>query len=292
MSLVIEKKEKLDACERLVVENKFQSIEEIERSIIKKYRKAIWTPFMKGISDYDMIQAGDKIAICISGGKDSLLLAKCMQQLQRHSKVPFEVEFIAMNPGFNQINYDILTNSCKKIGIDVKIFDTEIFAVVDKIANNFPCYMCARMRRGSLYSYAQELGCNKIALGHHFDDVIETTMLNVLYAGNYKSMMPKLKATNFENMELIRPLINVREKDIINYTKDNGIQVMNCGCVVAAKKTSSKRREVKDLLSQLRQHDPLIDKSIFASASNVSTESIIGWTDRNGNHSFLDDYDN
>jgi len=292
MSLIIEKKENLDACERLIVENNFESIENIERSIIKKYRKEIWTPFMKGITDFDMIQSGDKIAICISGGKDSLLLAKCMQQLQRHSKIPFEIEYIAMNPGFNQINYDILTNSCEKIGIDVKVFDTEIFAVVDKIANNFPCYMCARMRRGSLYSYAQELGCNKIALGHHYDDFIETTMLNVLYAGNYKSMMPKLKATNFDNMELIRPLVNVREKDIITYTQDNGIQVMNCGCVVAAKKTSSKRREVKDLLSQLRTHNPLIDKSIFASASNVSTESIIGWSDSNGNHSFLDDYDN
>jgi tRNA 2-thiocytidine biosynthesis protein TtcA len=292
MSLIIEKKENLDACERLIVENNFESIENIERSIIKKYRKEIWTPFMKGITDFDMIQSGDKIAICISGGKDSLLLAKCMQQLQRHSKIPFEIEYIAMNPGFNQINYDILTNSCEKIGINVKVFDTEIFAVVDKIANNFPCYMCARMRRGSLYSYAQELGCNKIALGHHYDDFIETTMLNVLYAGNYKSMMPKLKATNFDNMELIRPLVNVREKDIISYTQDNGIQVMNCGCVVAAKKTSSKRREVKDLLSQLRMHNPLIDKSIFASASNVSTESIIGWSDSNGNHSFLDDYDN
>ena len=292
MSLVIEKKEKLDACERLVVENNFQPIADIERSIIKKYRKELWTPFMKGISDFDMIQNGDKIAVCISGGKDSLLLAKCMQQLQKHSKVPFEVEYIAMNPGFNQINYDILTNSCKNIGIDVKVFDTEIFAVVDKIANNFPCYMCARMRRGSLYSYAQELGCNKIALGHHYDDFIETTMLNVLYAGNFKAMMPKLKATNFENMDLIRPLVYVRESDIIDYTKHNGIQVMNCGCVVAAKKTSSKRREVKDLLKQLRQHDSLIDKSIFASTTNVSTESIIGWTDSEGNHSFLDNYDN
>ncbi|MGL5020514.1 MAG: tRNA 2-thiocytidine biosynthesis TtcA family protein [Mycoplasmatales bacterium] len=290
MSITLKKNENDDVCTGLFVENNFKPINEIERSIIKKYRKTLWTPFMRGICDYDMIQKNDKIAVCISGGKDSLLLAKCMQQLQKYSNIPFEIELVAMNPGFNQINYDILTNSCKNIGIDVKIFDTQIFEIVDKIANNFPCYMCARMRRGALYEYAKQLGCNKIALGHHFDDFIETTMLNVLYAGNFKSMMPKLKATNYEDMELIRPLINVRENDIIKYTKDNGIQVMNCGCVVAAKKTSSKRSEIKHLLKQLREQNDLIDKSIFASVKNVNVDSIIGWQIDGENKTFLDEY--
>lgn len=250
------------------------NIETIERSIIKTYRKQIYSPFIKALKDYQMIKDGDKIAVCISGGKDSLLLAKCLELFQRYSKTSFEVEYIAMNPGFNQENYDILVKNCEILHIPVKIFDTDIFAVANKISQDYPCYICAKRRRGALYNFAQQLGCNKIALGHHFDDIIETTMLNVLYAGCYGTMLPRLYSDNYNGMELIRPLCYVRENDIIRYTLANHLQPMNCGCQVAAKKTSSKRREVKELLEQLRKVNPLIDKSIFASGKNVHLDTV------------------
>lgn len=293
MSFKLTDMKNVEACARIIVEDDFKSVGEIEKSIIKKFRKELWTPFIKGIQEFEMVCNGDKIAICISGGKDSLLLAKLMQELQKHSKYTFELEFIAMNPGFNSVNYDILQNSCKKIGIDVQVFDTDIFAVVDKIARDYPCYMCARMRRGSLYDFAKQLGCNKIALGHHYDDMIETVMINVLYGGKFNAMMPKLKATSEANigMELIRPMTYVREKDIIRFTKDNGIQAMNCGCVVAAEKTSSKRAEVKNILKQLREVDPIIDRSIFASTKNANISSLLGYEENSIKHNFLDNYD-
>ena len=263
-------------CTSILVEGEINSISEIEKSIIKKYRKDLWSPFIKGIKEFDMIQDGDKIAVCVSGGKDSILLAKSLQQLQRYSDVRFELRYIAMDPGFNDSNKSMLINTAKEVGIDLDVFSTEIFAIVQKIAKDYPCYMCARMRRGALYEYAQKIGCNKIALGHHFDDFIETTMLNVLYAGNYSNMMPKLKAKNYDNMELIRPLVYVREEGIIKFTKYNKIRAMNCGCVVTSKSTSSKRQEVKELLKQLRKTDPVIDKSIFSSGKNVNVDSVMG----------------
>ncbi len=249
-------------------------IKTIERSILKKYRKTIYAPFIKALKDYHMIKANDHIAVCISGGKDSLLLAKCMEILQRYSEVKFQVSYIAMDPGFSEDNYQLLVNNCQQLGIDVKIFKTDIFAVANKISQEYPCYICAKRRRGALYNFAQSLGCNKIALAHHYDDIIETTMLNVLYAGCYGTMLPRLASDNYQGLELIRPLCYVRESDIIKYTQFNHIMPMNCGCMVAAKKTSSKRREVKELLQMLRQKDPLIDKSIFASSKNVNLDTV------------------
>lgn len=268
-----------------------KSKEEIQRSIITKYRKSLWTPFTKGINEYELIKDGDVVAVCVSGGKDSLLLAKMMEELQKYSQIKFEVKYIAMDPGFNDENETLLKGTCESLGINVDVFKTQIFSIVDEIAKDYPCYMCARMRRGALYDYAQELGCNKIALGHHYDDFIETTMLNVLYAGNFKTMMPKLKASNYKGMELIRPLVYVREADIIRYTKANGIKAMNCGCSVAAGKTSSKRREVKDLLASLREKNEIFDKSIFAAGKNVNLSSIIGWEVEGEKHVFLERFD-
>lgn len=247
---------------------------EIERSIIKKYRKQLYSPMIKAIKDYEMISPDDKIAVCISGGKDSLLLAKALELLQRYSNIPFSLEFICIDPGFNPENKKLLIDTCKYLNINLQILETDIFAVANKLNADNPCYMCAKRRRGALYTFAQQLGCNKIALGHHFDDIIETTMLNILYAGNYGTMLPKLPADNFKNMELIRPLTYVRESDIIKYTNYIGIEVMNCGCAVASKLKDSKRQRVKELLASLRKEDPLIDKSIFASGKNVNLDTV------------------
>lgn len=288
--LDLEKLNSTENCTLTIAENEVKDVKEIERSIIKKYRKTLWTKFIKGVQEYEMVQDGDKIAVCISGGKDSLLLAKLLQELQKHSKYNFELKFIAMNPGFLDVNYKMLKKSCKELDIDVDIFDTEIFGIVEKIAKEYPCYMCARMRRGALYDYAKKLGCNKIALGHHYDDFIETTMINVLYGGKFNTMMPKLKATNYTSMELIRPMVYVREADIKRFIKYTGVQAMNCGCVVVAGKTSSKRAEIKQILAQLREINEDIDKSIFASGKNVNISSIIGWEKEKEKFSFMDEY--
>ncbi len=277
-------------CEIFIPENERQSLRDIEKSIIKKFRRGTWTQFIKAIKEYDLIQDGDKIAVAISGGKDSLLLAKLFQELNRHGMKNFELEFISMDPGFNKANRDLLEEHCEYLGIPVKIFDKKIFEVVDDIANNYPCYLCARMRRGALYAYAQELGCNKVALGHHFDDVIETVMMNVLCAGKFMTMMPKLKSSNFENMELIRPLYYLREKDIKKWASWNGLNPMDCGCSVAAKKTSSKRREVKELIQTLGTSFKDVEKSIFHSAKNVHLDAVIGWSTDGEKHTFLDEY--
>jgi tRNA(Ile)-lysidine synthase TilS/MesJ len=265
-------------------------LKEIERSIIKKYRKKLWSPFVKAINEYDMIADGDRIAVCISGGKDSLLLAKLFQELKRHGKKNFELEFIAMNPGFSDFDFDNMMKNVEYLNIPVKVFTTNIFEVIEQKAKDFPCYLCARMRRGYLYKFAQEIGCNKIALGHHFNDVIETTMMNVLYAGTFKTMMPKLKATNHPGMELLRPMVNIREKDIITYTKNSGLIPMNCGCVVAAGKYASTRSDIKKFIAEYKDIFDNVDKSIFAAGKNVNMDTVVGWTKDGIEHSFLEEY--
>ena len=265
-----------EVCERIVVTEPIQSLEQIERSIIKSYRKEIWAKFIKAIKDYNLVEEGDKVAVGISGGKDSLLMAKLFQELHKHADVKFDVVYLAMDPGFAPINLALLESNCKYLNIPLVIKKSNVFAVAGKIASDNPCYMCARMRRGFLYNAAQELGCNKLALGHHFDDVIETTMLNVLYGGQFKTMVPKITADNFDDIELIRPLFYIKEADIIRFTKANGIQSMNCGCTVVASKTSSKRREIKTMIAELRKIHPEVDQSIFKAAENVNINAVLG----------------
>ncbi|MCH4888561.1 tRNA 2-thiocytidine biosynthesis protein TtcA [Acidaminobacter sp. JC074] len=277
-------------CEIFIPENDLKPLKEIEKNLIKKYRKQLWSPFVKAIKKYDLIQSGDKIAVAISGGKDSLILAKLFQELQKHGLKNFDLEFMCMDPGFNEANRVQLEKNCEHLNIPIKIFDKQVFKVVDEIANDYPCYLCARMRRGALYNFAQEHGCNKIALGHHFDDTIETIMMNVLCSGQYKTMMPKLKSTNFDNMELIRPMYLIREADIKKFSSYNGLNPMDCGCIVAAKKTSSKRREVKELIEKLGETFDNVEKNIFNSANCVHTDAILGWKDDEGRHSFLDNF--
>lgn len=278
-------------CEIIIPLTERKPLKDIERSIIKSYRKKIWTKFTRAINDYELIKEGDRIAVAISGGKDSLLMAKLFQELQRHGKFKFELEFISMDPGFHETNREMLLSNCEYLNIPVKLFESGIFEVVDRIAQDYPCYMCARMRRGFLYSKAKELGCNKLSLGHHNNDVIETTLLNILYAGNFKTMRPKLKSTNFEGIELIRPLYYINEEDIKRFINNAGIAPMNCGCVVAAQKTSSKRREVKELIKELKKNFSDVEKSIFQSAHNVNMDSIVGWEKKGKKYSFLDFYD-
>lgn len=275
-------------CESHFSANDLKSCSDIERSVIKKFRKTAWTPFIRAIKEYDLIQNGDRIAIAISGGKDSLLLAKLFQELKKHGRNNFEVEFIAMDPGYHPHIRQLLEDNCSHLRIPVHIYESRIFNVVDDIAGNYPCYMCARMRRGSLYAKAQELGCNKLALGHHYDDVIETVMMNVLCAGQYMTMMPRLKAQNFENMELIRPLYYIREKDIIHFADYNGLMPLNCGCMVAAKKIAGKRHEIKALIEKLGESFSDVDKSIFNSARNVHLDAVLGWKTGDEDHSFLE----
>ncbi|MDU5082185.1 tRNA 2-thiocytidine(32) synthetase TtcA [Tissierella sp. P1] len=277
-------------CEILVPFNERRPLADIERSIIKTYRKHIWAKFIKAIKEYNLIQDGDKIAVAISGGKDSLLMAKLFQELYRNGNKNFELEFIAMDPGYHSEIRELLEDNCKYLNIPVHIYDADIFAVADKIAKDYPCYMCARMRRGSLYGKAKELGCNKLALGHHFNDVIETTMLNLLCAGNFKTMLPKLKAQNFEGLELIRPLYLIEEIYIQRFIQNAGIWPLNCACMVAAKKIGNKRYEIKDLLEILRKDFVNVDINIFRAAENVNMDGILGWQEDGEKHSFLDEY--
>lgn len=278
-------------CELLIPLSERKPLQEIERSLIKTYRKFLWARFTKAVRDFKLVEEGDKIAVGISGGKDSLLMAKLFQEMQKHGVVNFELEFIAMDPGFHETNKQLLLSNCEYLNIPVKIFDSGIFEIVDKIANDYPCYMCARMRRGALYAKAQELGCNKLALGHHFDDVIETTLINMFYAGSFKTMRPKLKSRNFENMELIRPLCYIHEEDIKHFAVNSGLSPMNCGCVVAAKKTSSKRREIKELIKELKKVNGGVDSAIFRSAQNINMDSVLGWQKGGVKYSYLDFYD-
>lgn len=278
-------------CEVLVPFNERKPLDEIEHSITKKYRKQIWSKFVKAIKDYKLVEDGDKILVAVSGGKDSLLMAKLFQQLQKTRQVNFELEFVVADPGYHENIKELMLDNCKYLNIPIKVFNSGIFEVVDRIAKDYPCYMCAKMRRGALYSKAQELGCNKVALGHHFNDVIETTLLNVLYSGNFKTMMPKLKSENFEGIELIRPMYYIEEASIERFTQNAGIWPLNCACMVAAKKIGNKRYEIKDLIKEIKKNFKDVDKSIFQAAQNVSMEAILGWQKGDKKYSFLDFYD-
>jgi tRNA(Ile)-lysidine synthase TilS/MesJ len=272
-----------------------EKYQEIERSIIKKYRKQIWSRFITAVNEYQLIQEGDKVAVCISGGKDSMLLAKCMQELQRHGKVNFEVEFLVMDPGYNPHNRQVIIDNARHLSIDIKIFESQIFDIVASVDES-PCYLCARMRRGYLYKHAQELGCNKIALGHHFDDVIETVLMSMLYGGEIKTMMPKLHSTNFEGMELIRPLYLVKESDIIAWKRHHELQFIQCACrftencMLGDTGGGSKRQEMKVLIKKFRQTNPNIEMNIFRSIHNINLNTIIGYRKDNVRYNFLDDY--
>jgi tRNA(Ile)-lysidine synthase TilS/MesJ len=277
-------------CEILIPFNERKPLEEIERSIVKKYRKHIWTKFVRAIKDYSLISEGDKVAVAISGGKDSLLMAKLFQELQKHGQMNFDLEFIAMDPGYHKNIKELLIDNCNYLNVPVTVFESGIFEIADKMAKDYPCYLCARMRRGALYSKAKELGCNKLALGHHYNDVIETTMLNILYAGNFKTMLPKLKATNFEDIELIRPMYYIEESYIQKFTQSSGIWPLNCACMVSAKKIGNKRYEIKDMIKELKKTFNDVDKSIFKAAQNVNMDAILGWQKDGEKYSFLDVY--
>ena len=271
-----------------------EKYEELERSLITKFRKQIWSKFVKGIMEYKLVDDFDKIAVCISGGKDSFIMAKCFQELQKHGKHKIDLEFIVMNPGYSEKNLKKIKENALLMNIPIKMFDSNIFDVVTKVDGS-PCYLCARMRRGNLYSKAKELGCNKIALGHHYDDVIETILLSLLYGGEFKTMMPKLHSTNFADMELIRPMYFVKEKDIISYTKANDLQFINCACKftednVLFEANTSKRLEMKKLIEDFRKINKNIEQNIFKSACNVNLNTIIGYHKDDYEYNFLDDY--
>ena len=270
--------------------------EEIEKSIIKKYRKPIWREFVKGINEYEMIKENDKIAVCISGGKDSMLLAKLMQEIQRHGVIKFELVFLVMDPGYNEINRQTIISNAELLNIPITIFESDIFDAVANVEKT-PCYLCARMRRGYLYSNAQRLGCNKIALGHHFDDVIETILMGMMYSGKIETMMPKLHSKNFEGMQLIRPMYMVKEADIISWKEYNDLQFIQCACRFTENCTmcdngggGSKREEMKKLIKKLRLTSDVIDKNIFRSIHNINLTTVIGYHKDGVESSFLDDY--
>ena len=260
---------------------------EIERSIIKRFRPVLWHKFVKAVKDYELIEENDKIAVCISGGKDSFLLAKCLEELQKHGKIKFELEYIIMNPGYTDEVMDKITKNLTILNIKAHMFDSPIFNVVSEEKN--PCYLCAKMRRGYLYSYAKKLGCNKIALGHHFDDVIETILMNLIYNGMYAGMMPKLKSDNFEDMELIRPLYLVREDDIKKWAKYNELSFIDCACSVT-KKNIGKRNEMKKLVRTLKEYYVDADRNIFKSLSNVKLDKAITYFEDGKMYNFLDKY--
>lgn len=265
-------------------------IKSIEKSIQKTYRKDLFSKFLKALENYHLIEDGDKIAVGMSGGKDSLLLAKMFQQLQVFSKIKFEVDFIAMDPGFEPHNRKKLEDICRYLEIPVKIFESDIFEVTERIAKDNPCYMCARMRRGFLYDKVRELGYNKLALGHHFDDVIETIMLNIIWNGSYGTMMPKLKSKNFEGLELIRPLYLIEEKNIIRWLNYTGIIPMDEACPIVKVKKDSQRANIKKLIKDLEELNPRIAKNIFKTAENINLGAVVGYIKDGKRHSFLDNY--
>lgn len=267
-------------------------LEKIEKSIIKKFRKEIWSPCIKAIKEFELINDGDKVAVAISGGKDSLLLAKVIEELHRHSKVDFDVCYISMDPGYDPANRKMLEHNLEYLGIDGEIFDTEVFDIAESITKgDYPCYMCARMRRGALYAKAEELGCNKIALGHHLNDVIETIMMNVLWAGNYKTMKPKLKAANFEGMELIRPFYYVKEEDIIRWRDYSELKALDCACTVTKSSESYTRKKIKELIAEVKNDNPDVEMSILRSAENVNCDMVIAYQLHGEKHSFMEEFD-
>lgn len=268
----------------------------VERSIQKRYRKRIWNPFITAIRQYNLISAGDRIAVCISGGKDSMLLAKLMQMLCRYSEVPFEAVYLVMNPGYNEKNQQKIEDNARLLNIPITVFKTDIFDIANG-AGESPCYLCARMRRGYLYSKAKELGCNKIALGHHFNDVIETTVMGMFYGAQLQAMPPKLHSTNFEGMELIRPLYCVHEEDIITWSRYNSLEFIQCACRFTEKNSEtgdgvgkSKRQEIKLLLKQLRKENPNIEKNIFNSIHSVCLDTVVGYKTGGREYDFTDIY--
>ena len=266
--------------------------DEIIKSITKKYRKEIWSRFNKAIKEFELIKENDKIMVCISGGKDSMLLAKCLEELKRHSHYKFDLEYVVMNPGYNEKHSNNILENAKVLNIPIKVFKSDIFEVVDKISFDSPCYMCAKMRRGYLYNKAKELGCNKIALGHHFNDVIETSLLNIIYAGRYGGMPPKLRSDNFSGMELIRPLYLVKEDDIISFANYNNLEFIDCACLISKKKNDSKRKYIKELIKELVKDNKNADINIFRSLENVNLDTLNGYIKNDLKFNFNDLYKN
>lgn len=271
---------------------------EVEKSLRKKFRKEIWSKFTKAVNTYELVKPGDKIAVCISGGKDSMLMAKCFQELKLHDKFDFDVKFLVMDPGYSPRNRQVIEENARILNIPITVFESDIFESVYNIEKS-PCYLCARMRRGHLYAYAKELGCNKIALGHHYDDVIETILMGMLYGAQVQTMMPKLHSTNFEGMELIRPLYLVREDDIKAWRDYNGLNFIQCACKFTDTCTTcnneenqSKRVEIKELIKTLKQINPHVESNIFRSVENVNIDTVIAYKQNGVKHNFLDEYDN
>ncbi len=272
---------------------------EVEKSIRKTFHRSLFSKFAQAINLYDLVKENDKIAVCISGGKDSMLMAKLFQELKRHNKFNFELVFLVMDPGYSRENREIIEHNAKTLGVPVTIFESEIFDAVYTIEKS-PCYICARMRRGYLYSKAKELGCNKIALGHHYDDVIETILMGMLYGGQVQTMMPKIKSTNFSGMELIRPMYLIREADIKRWRDENDLHFIQCACkftdtctseaCLADSRTGSKRMEIKHLIANLKKVNPRVEQNIFKSVQNVNLETVIAYKDKDGVHSFLDNF--
>ena len=264
-------------CDAIIPDGPMKEVSEIEKSITTTYKKTIWSKFLKAVDDFELVKDGDKIAIGVSGGKDSLLLAKLFHELKKDRRRNFEFKAVSLNPGFREEDLNNFKNNLEKLNIDCEIITTNIWEVANEKAKDYPCFLCAKMRRGILYTKVEEMGFNKLTLGHHFDDVIETTLINMFYAGTLKTMTPKVSSTSGK-LELIRPLIYVKESDIIDYTKTNGIRAMNCGCTIEAGKTSSKRREVKDLLAALEEKNPGIKQSVFNSMKNINLDYVFGYT--------------
>ena len=273
-----------------------EKYKEIERSIITTYRKEIWAKFVKAVKEYKLINEGDKVMVCISGGKDSFLLAKCIQELERHSDVKFSARYVVMNPGYSTLNDELIKKNADTLNVPIEIFTSDIFDVVNNNGGKSPCYLCARMRRGYLYAKAKELGCNKIALGHHFDDVIETTLLSMFYGAEVKTMMPKLHSDNFPGLELIRPLYLVKEASVKAWAKHNDLTFINCACKFTEESTyidesMSKRKEMKKLIEELRKVNKDVDMNIFTALSNINMNCILGYKKNKEEHSFLEEYD-
>ncbi len=267
-------------CDAVIPECEMKSVKDIEESIVTIYKKSLWSKFLKAINEYKLVNDGDKIAIGVSGGKDSLLLVKLFQQLKKDKSRNFEFTAISLNPGFKDSDLSNFKNNLEKLNIDCTIIDTNIWEIANAKANEYPCFLCAKLRRGILYSRLEELGYNKLVLGHHFDDVVETTVMNMFYSGTLKTMIPNVKSETGK-LTLIRPMVYIKEKDIIEYTKKNGILAMNCGCTIEAGKTSSKRKEVKDLLAMLEENHTGVKQSIFNSMNNINLDYVFGY---NGNN--------
>ena len=274
-----------------------EKYQQIERSIITTYRKTLWSPFVLAVKKYQLIQAGDKIAVCISGGKDSMLLAKLMQELHRHSEIPFELTFLVMDPGYNEANRKKIEENARILNVPITVFESDIFTAAETVSADAPCYLCARMRRGHLYAKAKELGCNKIALGHHKSDVIETTVMGMLYGGQLQGMLPRIKSANFEGMELIRPLYCILEEDILRWKEYNGLDFIACACKFTQKITGSDddtfsaRKRVKALIAELKKENPNVENNIFQSIHNVQLDTLAEYKKEGKKNSFLDKFE-